>query len=241
MPLGSNYSSVSHSYMFHHGNFGLNYLVLATGHYRRQHQLHYAHQLDCPHSLQLLQCYVYGAWIHSTRLETSTYQPCAGLLAVTFGFKFINALVLMSQNRRISVMPSTCSTAECAKVTKPPDLITVASVTGSLTNYQWSKILSYITLVCIVIAVVFTIMRNILPYWPRPPRCVMKMDHHCPWINNCCGHVNHAYFTSFLLLAPLGCSHAAIIFIMTMYTQLYERVSLKRGHLYGTLGGILFD
>lgn len=59
-----------------------------------------------------------------------------------------------------------------------------------------------------------------------PPRCVMKMDHHCPWINNCCGHLNHAYFTSFLLLAPLGCSHAAIIFIMTMYTQLYERVSV---------------
>lgn len=56
-------------------------------------------------------------------------------------------------------------------------------------------------------------------------RCVMKMDHHCPWINNCCGHLNHAYFTSFLLLAPLGCSHAAVIFIMTMYTQLYERVS----------------
>lgn len=56
-------------------------------------------------------------------------------------------------------------------------------------------------------------------------RCVMKMDHHCPWINNCCGHQNHAYFTSFLLLAPLGCSHAAIIFILTMYTQLYERVS----------------
>ncbi|MED6286580.1 hypothetical protein CHARACLAT_007458, partial [Characodon lateralis] len=56
-------------------------------------------------------------------------------------------------------------------------------------------------------------------------RCVMKMDHHCPWINNCCGHFNHAYFTSFLLLAPLGCSHAAIIFIMTMYTQLYERIS----------------
>uniref|UniRef100_A0AAQ6IDV9 Palmitoyltransferase n=1 Tax=Anabas testudineus TaxID=64144 RepID=A0AAQ6IDV9_ANATE len=57
-------------------------------------------------------------------------------------------------------------------------------------------------------------------------RCVMKMDHHCPWINNCCGHLNHAYFTSFLLLAPLGCSHAAIIFIMTMYTQLYERMKV---------------
>lgn len=79
-------------------------------------------------------------------------------------------------------------------------------------------------------------MLTYFPYWPRLHRCVMKMDHHCPWINNCCGHINHAYFTSFLLLAPLGCSHAAIIFIMTMYTQLYERVSLK----HTTLGGILF-
>ncbi|XP_070608813.1 palmitoyltransferase ZDHHC6 [Erythrolamprus reginae] len=56
-------------------------------------------------------------------------------------------------------------------------------------------------------------------------RCVMKMDHHCPWINNCCGFQNHASFTLFLLLAPLGCIHAAFIFVMTMYTQLYNRVS----------------
>lgn len=56
-------------------------------------------------------------------------------------------------------------------------------------------------------------------------RCVMKMDHHCPWINNCCGHQNHASFTLFLLLAPLGCTHAAFIFVMTMYTQLHNRLS----------------
>ncbi|TSK14764.1 Palmitoyltransferase ZDHHC6 [Bagarius yarrelli] len=57
-------------------------------------------------------------------------------------------------------------------------------------------------------------------------RCVMKMDHHCPWINNCCGHLNHAYFTSFLLLAPLGCIHAAFIFVMTMFSQLNERMKV---------------
>ncbi|XP_078079431.1 palmitoyltransferase ZDHHC6 isoform X1 [Mustelus asterias] len=56
-------------------------------------------------------------------------------------------------------------------------------------------------------------------------RCVMKMDHHCPWINNCCGNLNHGYFTSFLMLAPLGCIHASVILIMTMYTQLYNRIS----------------
>lgn len=62
-------------------------------------------------------------------------------------------------------------------------------------------------------------------------RCIMKMDHHCPWINNCCGHQNHASFTLFLLLAPLGCIHAAFIFVMTMYTQLYNRVSRRRDTL----------
>uniref|UniRef100_A0A2K6F9I1 Palmitoyltransferase n=1 Tax=Propithecus coquereli TaxID=379532 RepID=A0A2K6F9I1_PROCO len=56
-------------------------------------------------------------------------------------------------------------------------------------------------------------------------RCVMKMDHHCPWINNCCGYQNHASFTLFLLLATLGCIHAAFIFVMTVYTQLYNRLS----------------
>ncbi|XP_032805745.1 palmitoyltransferase ZDHHC6 isoform X1 [Petromyzon marinus] len=56
-------------------------------------------------------------------------------------------------------------------------------------------------------------------------RCVMKMDHHCPWINNCCGHYNHAYFTWFLLLAPLGCLHASAIISLTIYSQLYHRVS----------------
>lgn len=81
------------------------------------------------------------------------------------------------------------------------------------------------------------------PLLPPLPRCVMKMDHHCPWINNCCGHLNHAYFTSFLLLAPMGCSHAAIIFIMTMYTQLYERVSLLTPHTppHHAFDGLLFN
>ncbi|CAL1527464.1 unnamed protein product [Lymnaea stagnalis] len=51
-------------------------------------------------------------------------------------------------------------------------------------------------------------------------RCVMKMDHHCPWINTCCGHFNHGNFCWFLLFAPIGCIHALTIFVPSIYRAL---------------------
>ncbi|KHJ97529.1 DHHC zinc finger domain protein [Oesophagostomum dentatum] len=48
-------------------------------------------------------------------------------------------------------------------------------------------------------------------------RCCMKMDHHCPWINNCVGHRNHAFFVRFLLSAVIGCIHAVVILIASFY------------------------
>ncbi len=49
--------------------------------------------------------------------------------------------------------------------------------------------------------------------------CIMKMDHHCPWINNCVGQFNQKYFIQFCYYCLLGCTQAAFI---TIYYLIYK-------------------
>lgn len=51
----------------------------------------------------------------------------------------------------------------------------------------------------------------------RPPRahhcrvcrrCVRRMDHHCPWINNCVGEFNQKYFIQFLFYVGMACLYS---------------------------------
>lgn len=42
-------------------------------------------------------------------------------------------------------------------------------------------------------------------------QCVLKMDHHCPWINNCVGFNNYRYFCLFMLYLALGCLYVVLL------------------------------
>jgi hypothetical protein len=42
-------------------------------------------------------------------------------------------------------------------------------------------------------------------------RCMMKMDHHCPWINNCIGQFNQKFFILFCWYCFTGCLTSGMI------------------------------
>mmetsp|Transcript_19808 Transcript_19808/g.29307 ORF Transcript_19808/g.29307 Transcript_19808/m.29307 type:complete len:379 (-) Transcript_19808:185-1321(-) len=44
-------------------------------------------------------------------------------------------------------------------------------------------------------------------------RCIVKMDHHCPWMNNCIGIGNHKFFLQFIGYTFLLCIYSLVLVI----------------------------
>lgn len=54
---------------------------------------------------------------------------------------------------------------------------------------------------------------------PKPPRthhcsvcdrCILGMDHHCPWLNNCVGYFNARYFYLYMVYMVVGVTFVII-------------------------------
>jgi palmitoyltransferase len=54
-------------------------------------------------------------------------------------------------------------------------------------------------------------------------RCILNQDHHCPWINNCVGHLNHRYFFQFCFFLTLGSFYVATLGFKEFQHYLFGR------------------
>ena len=60
-------------------------------------------------------------------------------------------------------------------------------------------------------------------------RCIIKMDHHCPWINNCVGIGNHKYFLLFIFYTSISCLYSLLL-IITRFTACSNSINYHDHH-----------
>lgn len=70
-------------------------------------------------------------------------------------------------------------------------------------------------------------------------RCVLRMDHHCLWINNCVGFSNYKPFIIFILYAAISCIYSTVVITNSALRKDWEvNVFRYLNYLYITCGTI---